>query len=157
MAGKHRDVPVFLGLLGLNLLAGSLGALFPPDAWYVSLGKAPWNPPSAVFAPAWITLYVLIALAGQRAWRERNQAGVALAWRLWWVQWLLNALWTPLFFGAHAPVIALVDLLALIAVVVAFIARAWRGARASSLLFLPYLAWLVFAASLNAAIVALNP
>ena len=43
-----------------------------------------------------------------------------------------------------------------LALILGFIAAAWRQDRAAGLLFGPYAAWVTFAAVLNASILALN-
>ena len=43
-----------------------------PGAWYQSLAKPPFNPPNWIFGPVWTILYVFIAVAGWRIWRERS-------------------------------------------------------------------------------------
>jgi tryptophan-rich sensory protein len=60
------------------------------------------------------------------------------------------------FFGAHRPAAALIIVVALFAVVVAFIAAAWPRERIAAWLFVPYALWVGFATSLNGAIVMLN-
>ena len=98
-------------------------------------------------------LYIFIAIAGWLVWqRDRT------VWpmKLWWAQLVLNFLWTPVFFAAHLPGLALVVILLMLAAILAFIAIAWRQDRLAAWLFVPYAAWVAFASMLNASIVALN-
>ena len=131
----------------------ALGYLTAPGEWYAGLAKPSFNPPAWVFAPAWTTLYVLIAIAGWLVWR-RDRASTPM--KLWWAQLVLNFLWTPAFFAARQIGLALIVILVLLAVIFGFIATAWREHRTAALLFLPYAAWVAFASTLNGAIFALN-
>ena len=134
---------------------GSLiGLVVRPDTWYGTLNKPPFNPPNWVFAPVWTALYVMIAIAGWRTWIRDGLRSNAM--KLWIAQMALNFSWTPMFFGAHRPGIALVIILALLAAIVAFIAAAWPRDRIAASLFMPYAAWVAFASVLNGAIVVLN-
>ncbi len=76
---------------------------------------------------------------------------------LYLVQLLLNAAWSPLFFGLHSPALAFADIvllwLALAATTLAF----WKVSRLAGALLVPYLAWVSFAASLNLALWRMNP
>ena len=54
------------------------------------------------------------------------------------------------------PLSALLIIFGLILAVAGFMLASWRQDRTAALLFLPYLAWVAFAAALNGAIVALN-
>lgn len=47
-------------------------------------------------------------------------------------------------------------ILLLLAVILAFIAAAWRQDRVAACLFVPYAAWVAFASVLNASLLALN-
>jgi translocator protein len=76
---------------------------------------------------------------------------------LFLLQWLLNALWTPLFFGLHRPGLAFAEILALWLVLAATLVSFWRVRKAAGLLLVPYLAWSSFAALLNFTIWRLNP
>ncbi|WP_295813682.1 TspO/MBR family protein [uncultured Nitratireductor sp.] len=146
-----RVLPVFLLLVvGAGLAIGYITA---PGAWYAALEKPSFNPPNWVFAPVWTGLYVLIAIAGARTWlRARTDT----AMRLWWLQLILNFAWSPAFFALHQMALALLIILLLAAAIVAFIALSWRTDRASALMFIPYAAWVFFAALLNGAILSLN-
>ena len=140
--------------LALTLVGGlTIGALTAPGPWYAALDKPAFNPPGWIFAPVWTALYALIAVAGWRIWR-RARGGLAM--RLWWAQLALNFLWSPVFFALHQIGAALAVVLALLLTVLAFIAAAWRRDRMAAWLFVPYAAWVAFAALLNGAILALN-
>ena len=147
----------FLSLLPFILLVlggGTLiGALTGPDNWYAELEKPAFNPPGWLFGPVWTTLYILIAIAGWRLWQNARNS---LAMKLWWLQLALNFAWSPAFFAAHQIGLALAIILALLAVIFAFIGVAWRTDRTAALLFVPYAAWVSFASVLNGAILALN-
>lgn len=131
-----------------------IGVSNTPGAWYEALQKPPFNPPNWVFAPAWFTLYVLIAIAG---WRVFMRDALSLPMGLWGVQMLLNWLWSPVWFTAHQPWTAFAIIVALLVTILAFIAMTWRHDRVSALLFVPYAAWVAFATTLNLSIAVLNP
>jgi tryptophan-rich sensory protein len=158
--GLHPAVSLVLWVIGVQLV-GLAGAAVPPGAWYAQLAKPPWTPPSAVFAPAWITLYGLIAISAWLVWRQRplttgqrRQRTTALTWTA--IHLLLNALWTPLFFGAHLLALALADLTLLVAAVALTTVFVTRVHCVAGMLLLPYLLWVAFAWSLNAGIWWLN-
>ena len=127
---------------------------FLPGDWYEALAKPEWTPPNWLFSPVWAVLYVMIAVAG---WRVYETLGFGPALGLWYVALLLNAAWSPIMFGAHRIGLAAVDIVGLWLTVVAFIAVTWRQDSVASLLFVPYLVWITYAAALNLAIYRLNP
>jgi tryptophan-rich sensory protein len=149
--GTVTSLVVFVAFVAAVAL---FGAQFQPGSWYETLQKPTWNPPNWVFGPVWTILYIGIAIAGWRVWCETGRFVSALA--LWIGQLVLNACWSMLFFGLHRPDIALVDIILLLALIVAFIVKARRHSTLASWLFVPYFAWVAFAAALNFAIWQLN-
>lgn len=150
---RHR-LATHLAFLALVVGGGlAVGASNTPDGWYAALAKPPFNPPNWIFGPVWTILYVAIAVAGARTWL-RNRRGAAMA--VWWVQLVLNFLWSPAFFTLHSIGGAMVVVTGMAIAVAAFIALSWRHDRTSALLFVPYLAWVGFAGLLNGAILWLN-
>lgn len=148
---RYVSLALFVvGVVGIGLLIG-YGTL--PGEWYAGLAKPSFNPPNWIFAPTWSLLYVLIAIAGWRTWR-RSPTGLPM--NLWSAQMLLNFLWSPAFFGAQQIGVALAVIVLLLASILAFIALRWKLDRLSSLLFVPYAAWVSFATLLNASIWRLN-
>jgi tryptophan-rich sensory protein len=122
-------------------------------AWYVALDKPPWTPPGWVFGPIWTLLYPLMAVAGWTVWREGRSRIAVL---LFLLQLALNAAWPWLFFARRRPDWAFYDIVALMIAIVATIVAFYRVRRRAALLLVPYLAWVIFAGSLNFAVWQLN-
>ncbi|HEY1551605.1 MAG TPA: TspO/MBR family protein [Kofleriaceae bacterium] len=161
MTRKHSALAA-LGFGALAYGAAALGTLAmrgkgsPKRLWYRLLRKPSYQPPATVFAPVWTVLYATIAYAGWKVWTAEPSAERTRALALWGAQLGLNALWTPLFFGARKPGLALVDMAALDAAAVGFAAAAREVEPAAARAVVPYLGWLGFASALNTAIVAKN-
>lgn len=153
-SNSPRNWLILAGFLVVVIGVGSLvGVSTAPGEWYAGLDKPPFNPPNWIFAPVWFTLYVLIAIAGWRTFL-REPAGAAMF--LWIAQMVLNWLWSPTFFILHWLWPAGVVILAMLAMILAFIAVSWRRERLAALLFVPYAAWVGFASLLNLSIAILN-
>jgi tryptophan-rich sensory protein len=144
------------GWIVLCFGAAATGAFVTKGEWYADLAKPSWNPPSSVFGPVWTTLYLMMAVAAWVVWRQGGWKSQAQALSAFLVQWLLNALWTPLFFGMQRPDLAFLDIVALWLAIVVTLALFWKASRTAGLLLVPYLAWVSFAAVLNFTIWRLN-
>jgi len=155
MTGVRKTLGLF-GWLAASFAAGWIGSRYQPGEWYASLAKPPWNPPNAVFAPVWTTLYVLMAVAAWLVWRRAGFRGAAAGLTLFVTQLVLNALWSYLFFGLHRPDIALIEILVLWGVLLVVTVMFWRAIRLAGVLLLPYLLWTGFASCLNFALWQLN-
>lgn len=158
LARTEQNSPRAWLLLGLFLtvvigVGGAIGVMTAPGEWYASLNKPPFNPPNWVFGPVWFTLYVMIAIAG---WRSFMRAPQGNAMKLWAGQMVLNWLWSPVWFALHLLWPAFVVIMLIWLLILGFIAVTWREDRVSALLFVPYLAWVSFAALLNLSIAILN-
>lgn len=139
--------------IALVFAAASTGMLFKPGAWYEALNKPSWTPPNIAFPVVWTILYVMIAIAGWLVWQAPDGNVAILFWAL---QLVLNAAWSYLFFGARRTDLAFADVVLLWLAVAAFAVAAWPVSTLASLLFLPYLAWVSIAATLNREIRRLN-
>jgi translocator protein len=124
--------------------------------WYAELIKPSWNPPGWVFGPVWTALYAMMAVAAWLVWLRGGWAVQRRALMLYLLQWVLNALWTPLFFGLHSPGLAFVGIILLVAAVFVTLTAFWRVRRCAGLLLVPYALWVSFAAVLNFAIWRMN-
>ena len=155
MSTGHK--PNYLSLAGFLLLVVGGGLLIGlntmPGEWYAALDKPAFNPPNWIFGPVWTLLYVFIAVAGWLVFSRDPSFG---SMKFWWAQLVLNFVWSPVFFAMHALGAAFVIILALLAVVLAFIAQNRGRCRIAALLFIPYAAWVAFASLLNGALWMLN-
>jgi translocator protein len=101
----------------------------------------------------WTVLYVMIAVSGWLMWRR---TGWTTALTVYAVQLVLNAVWTPIFFGFGQYGLALVDIVVLWLLIGATIWLFRPVSRLAAALLLPYWAWVTFATALNAAIWSMN-
>ncbi|SCG51952.1 TspO/MBR family protein [Micromonospora coxensis] len=131
---------------------GGLGVQGTTDE-YAALRQPDWAPPSWLFGPVWTVLYALIALAGWLVWRK---VGFGPALWAWIAQLVLNAIWTPLFFGAGQYGLAFAEIVLMWLAIAVTVALFWRISRPAAALMLPYWAWVTFAAALNFSIWQLN-
>jgi translocator protein len=140
-------------ILFLALVAGAafFGGQWNAKAWYGRLSKPGWTPPAWLFPPVWMLLYVFIAIAGWLVWNTDHENRTLLI-VFWGAQLLLNALWSYIFFGRKEIGMALADIAALWLLIAAFIVLGWPANRLAAALFVPYLAWVSYAAALNASI-----
>ncbi len=152
---SRRPLYVAAGTAFATAIAG--GAMTRIDDWYRALEKSSLNPPDWAFAPGWTIIYALAALSATFGWRDAGtQRDRSLLMILFFINALLNIAWSAVFFTLRRPDWALAEVATLwlsVAVLVVFLAR--FSARAS-LLMVPYLAWVSFAAYLNYKVVELN-
>ncbi len=153
---KTRRRLALIGWLALSFAASISGVFVSTKGWYAGLTKPPWNPPAWVFGPAWTTLYVLMAVAAWLVWREGGWKRQRFPLGLFLLQWLLNALWTPLFFGMHCSGLAVAEIILLWLALAATLWSFWRVRWVAGLLLVPYLVWVAFAGMLNFTIWQLN-
>src|SRR5512142_2494391 len=144
-----------VGLLGWLLAAfaaGAVGAVASVDAasFYAQLSKPSWAPPARVFGPVWSALYALMGVAAWLVWRSPGSRGMALG--LFGAQLAGSALWSWLFFAWHRGGLAAVEVLVLLALIVATVVAFWRASRPAALLLVPYLLWVTFASVLTWAV-----
>jgi translocator protein len=125
--------------------------------WYRGLDKPNFTPPRNVYPVVWTTLYAMIAWSGWRIWSAAPSAERNHALRLWISQLATNAKWSKLFFGEHSPRLALADAIALEGMIFSYIRAARKVDRMAANVFIPYAAWVAFAAVLNSEIARLNP
>ena len=141
--------------------ASGLGALFMADDsvtnWYAQLQKPNITPPDWVFGPAWTILYLLMSISVFLVWNKGlDYPKVKLAIGLFLIQLALNAIWTPIFFGFHSILLALIDIILLFIAILATLLVFKNISFFASMLLVPYLLWVGYAAILNGSICYLN-
>ena len=101
-------------------------------------------------------LYITLGIALWIIWRSPSGVRRTRSLQLFFLQLGINLTWSWLFFGLETPLLALLDLILLLAAIVFTIRVAWWETPFASLIMLPYLVWCGFAFTLNAAVVVLN-
>ena len=124
------------------------------EPWYSTIIKPSFNPPDWVFAPIWMSLYLLIGYASWLMWSSRNNTQKIL--NIYFIHLIFNASWTVTFFAFHQILVSLIIIGLIIFFVIWLIKLYYSINKISALLMLPYLAWLGFAFLLNYSIFVLN-
>ncbi len=145
--------------IAICFLAAAIGSWFTAasvKSWYPTLMKPVGTPPAWVFGPVWSILYVLMATAAWLVWRPRPSANVTAALALFFVQLALNATWSLVFFGLRRPGLALLEILVLLAAIIATMTNFVPLSRPAFWLMTPYVAWVSYATYLNFGVWRLN-
>ena len=165
-----RTSPARSGLVLVAFLAisfgvaalGGISTIANVDGWYADAGKAFWTPPNVVFGPVWTVLYSLMSVSAWLVWRERDRVNVRPALAVYVVQLVLNAIWTPTFFGLYPAIgssalwIALAIIVAIDVMVLVTMLRFWPVRRLAAVVLIPYWAWVLYATTLNIALAVMN-
>ncbi len=154
-----RDTAIAVAFVVVCLIAGAIGPIFTFPSitgWYAGLNKPFFSPPNWVFGPVWTILYILMGIAAYLVFMERKTRETKSAMAAFAVQLILNVLWSVLFFGMHSPLLGLLCIIALWASIAMTINEFNKVSKTAGLLLAPYIAWVSFAALLNAAVFLLN-
>ncbi|XP_018573665.1 translocator protein isoform X2 [Anoplophora glabripennis] len=115
-------------------VAGGIFARKSVENWYATLKKPEWRPPNAAFGPVWTSLY---------------SSPARLPLIVYGSNVLLNWAWTPIFFGAKDPQLALaeIQLVNLTALGTGYLF--YKINPIAGYLIIPYCLWLGLATALN--------
>ena len=124
------------------------------EPWYSTIAKATFNPPDWVFAPVWITLYLLMSVAIWLIWINPKRSEKVIY--IYFIHLFVNANWSVAFFGLHLILVSLIIISIIIFFVIWLIKLYYPINKLSSYLMIPYLMWLSYAFVLNFYIFTLN-
>lgn len=140
--------------------AGAIGSLFTASSiptWYTTIEKPFFNPPNWIFGPVWTLLFIMMGVALFLVWNKGWQnKKVKIAMLIFGIQFLLNILWSILFFGFLSPFYAFVEIIFLWLAILVTIIYFYQISRPASWLLVPYIFWVSFASVLNFFIWRLN-
>src|ERR1700743_1133952 len=74
--GRRGDLVALAALLALSVVVAGVSAVVTwhsVGTWYPTLAKPPFNPPNAVFGPVWTVLYIAMAVAAWRVWKQGDR------------------------------------------------------------------------------------
>ena len=125
--------------------------------WFDNLVKPSFMPPGYAFGIVWPILYVLLGLALAMILAEPESDRRKMGLVLFFIQLVLNFAWSPIFFAGHDIGLAKIVIFLMAAIAAGAAGQFYRIRKAAGLLMIPYLCWLIFAATLNSTIQSLNP
>lgn len=130
--------------------------------WYATLTKPEWIPDYPIFTVVWVVLYILMAFSGFLIWKVKYDnrhfmyIRTTSAFILFWLQLIVNAAWSILFFGLHHPFFGLIDVIILFILVLFMVLEFKDISVLATVLILPYLIWVGCAVYMNYLIWQLN-
>ena len=139
------------------LIGGMISARFAGDQMksFGELNQPALSPPAWLFPVAWTILYILMGIALLLILRSDHEYKVG-AVAMFISQLIMNYIWSPVFFVRKEYFAAFVILILMLTTTVILTILAWKINRTAAMLLLPYIAWMCFAAYLNAGVGMLN-
>lgn len=154
---KDIDFKELFKYIFITLLIGVIPSIFVYRNIenYKLLSKPPLSPPSFIFPIVWTIIYILLAISFYRVMNTHNNKK-SEAKLIYFIQLVVNALWTPIFFGFNEYFLAFLWIIMLILLVVIMLITFFKIDKISFYLNIPYIIWLLFASYLNFGIFVLN-
>ena len=153
---KKINIKELLFYIIITLIIGGIPSLFiKTSEVYGKLNKPPLSPPGIIFPFVWGTLFILMAISIYRVMKSDSDKK-SEARLIYFIQLIINAFWTPIFFGLNQYFLAFLWILMLILLVVTMLILFYKIDKVSAYLNIPYLIWLLFACYLNFGIFILN-
>lgn len=117
--------------------------------------EKPINVPGIVFPIVWGILYLLMSISYYLITisNDKNKDKAKL---IYWIQLVINSLWSLIFFGFETYLLAFIWLLLLLASVIVMIIEFNKIDKRAAYLNIPYVLWIIFAGYLNLGIYLLN-
>jgi benzodiazapine receptor len=155
---KSKTFVIIGWIIVFELISAAIGfstssGMYP---WYIDLKKSSLTPPGYVFSIVWPLLYCSLAILGYLLYRKRKNSGIDKLFKLYWVQMILNWLWSPIFFNLHLTGIALFILMLIVTINSYIILKLIKLNSRDWYIILPYFLWILFATYLNIVIIATN-
>lgn len=138
--------------LFLPLIIGSFISLIINND-FTSLNKPFLAPPKIVFPIVWTILYLLMGIA-YYLYRKKDNDSKAIF--IYYLQLIVNALWSIIFFNLKWRFISIIWIILLLFLVITFMNLISDKEKISFYLFIPYFLWLIFATYLNIGFYILN-
>ena len=149
---------LLIGLIVACNLIGALGALWTSSdgSWYKNIKKPTFNPPSWIFGPVWTILFTLMGISLYLVWVAPSSNIRTIALIIFAIHFVLNVLWSYLFFGINNPLASLIEIFVLLIFIIVTGIYFYMVNKFAGYLLIPYLLWVSFASFLNYSIWKLN-
>jgi tryptophan-rich sensory protein len=138
--------------LGVAWLGGLLSE-HPGPMWFPPLVKPAWEVKDYYLTLVWIFLYIMLGISFWLVWVtpspiEKDRAYSSF-FAMLFVNAIINALWSKLFFYMESPFINLVNLSLLLVISIVAFSLFRKHSKPASILMIPYILWIVYAGCEN--------
>lgn len=142
----------------IPIIAGSIGFLLSGNNTqiYNSINKPSFAPPGFLFPIAWSILYILMGISYYLIINSKDSSYKKNSIIVYYIQLILNSLWSLIFFRLKLFAIGFLWILVLIVLVIIMISNFSKCNKTAAYLQIPYLLWLIFAAILSYSIFNIN-
>ncbi len=134
-------VTFFIGVIPSLLVGNDVTGLILPKFY----------PPKILFPIMWSILYLLMTISVYLATKNSDDA-----YKIYFIQLIVNAFWTVIFFGLKLRLLAFLWIIFLFILVIIMIKKFYKENKNAGLLQIPYIIWLLIAMYLNLSIYLLN-
>ena len=134
-------VTFFIGVIPSLLVGNDVTGLILPKFY----------PPKILFPIMWSILYLLMTISVYLATKNSDDA-----YKIYFIQLIVNAFWTVIFFGLKLRLLAFLWIIFLFILVIIMIKKFYKENKNAGLLQIPYIIWLLIAMYLNISIYLLN-
>lgn len=134
-------VTFFIGVIPSLLVGNDVTGLILPKFY----------PPKILFPIMWSILYLLMTISVYLATKNSDDA-----YKIYFIQLIVNAFWTVIFFGLKLRLLAFLWIIFLFILVIIMIKKFYKENKNAGLLQIPYIIWLLIAMYLNLSIFLLN-
>jgi len=135
-------------------VGGIVSLIISGNIDYSSLNKPPLSPPGVLFPIVWTILYILMGIAFFLYKRNGNTSKETD--KTYYLQLLVNALWSIIFFLFKWRFFAIIWTLLLVYLIYALLKKIKRKNLNSYYLLIPYFIWTIFATYLTIGVFILN-
>ena len=149
-----RKIKTLIICIIITFFIGNLFAIFIDTSYYNELNKI-INVPGYIFPIAWSILYLIMGITLFIILNSNNEIKYQ-AIKIYFIQLLINSLWTLLFFKFKLYIFSYIWIILLIILVIIMIINFYKIKKVAGILNTFYLLWLIFASILNLGIVILN-
>lgn len=125
------------------------------NTWYDTLIKPSFVPPDYIFIIVWSILYILMAISFVIILAQKNKPK-KFAVTMFIIQFILNIIWSPLFFNLYRIDLAFVDIILLWFFILMMLFAFYKNSKIAAFLQIPYFIWVTFAIYLNFRFLLLN-
>ena len=102
-------------------LIGAIGAIWTSSerSWYDGIKKPSYTPPGGVIGAVWTLLFTLMGISLYLVYTSPSSKIKLIALILFVIQFAFNVAWSYLFFGLNKPLWSLIEILVLLAFIIA--------------------------------------